>query len=745
LIDLLKAKERVKDVASNPLILSLICLVHRRRLDLPRGRAALYEECLEILLEVWDRDDKDLDQQFPSYEQKRHLLQRIAHRMHSKRIREIDRRDLEALVFEFLPDVGGLDAAETLVRRIEVRSGIIVERSIDRMAFAHLTLQEYLVSQYFIKEQEELFYSFYKIDDWAAWREPLLLMFGDRTMSRRLLPALSSVQPALAISGIVEIDPASLDRLHAKELVEAFITQVNEHSSLLQDGLPALVGLLGLEEDPFGSIVENFIGDLGRGTDPHQFQTLLDALSRTASPENAWVLLSLLATKPGQEMRNAVYAALGRIGDLAIRQARVLLDKGTLETDTYFGILGATATPAAATALWELCNLEPPPDREVEWALAWGSKLTDPEVEEVLHEISVEGAAPTYDPMMWPYRTGDRSALAGIAVASIARLQHRFGTLLEIAASLQVFTSLSLKICFPLLIGSFGRVLPPNTTTDEGMALRQARDAIVRALQIPSLAIRVGFGFWYGSFWYGSFRRRRLFFGAGIRPTFLDDSAVKDWWIGLRYYIERSHRRRPTTMRAIGSLSCPFVVGMCCVAYTLALRSYLPPSGTFIGFWWWLPIWGKALVSLILLGPGSILVGFLAADDRDFSVLTLLPVSLVMNMILILSPLVFWLLFISVTAPDIYERAFIHRRFEQGLHMTIALASAACGAVAGLSASRYFGLHLWTASITGAVFGIASILAVWLQGTSRAFAENPVADWLQSYSRGEEILRESNR
>ena len=45
----------------NPLILSLIALVHYRRRDLPQGRTKLYQECLEILLEVRDKEDKELD------------------------------------------------------------------------------------------------------------------------------------------------------------------------------------------------------------------------------------------------------------------------------------------------------------------------------------------------------------------------------------------------------------------------------------------------------------------------------------------------------------------------------------------------------------------------------------------------------------------------------------------------------------------------------------------------------------
>ena len=332
LIELLRIKERLRDIASNPLILSLICLVHRRRRNLPRGRAELYEECLHILLEVWDRDDKDLDQEFPSYEQKRQLLQRIAQRMHTEKIREIDRRDLEKLVLEFLPEVGGPDEAKALVSQIEVRSGIITERSINRMAFAHLTLQEYLVSEYFGMQEENLFVELNNIDDWAAWREPLLLMFGDRRISKRLLQVLAQRRPPLAISGIAETDPAHLDKTLAGELVRQFIAEMHEDAGLLQDGIPPLVGLLGLEEDPFESVVEEFILALVQTGSRLQFQTLIDALCGSASVENARMLLTLVATEGGRKMKEAVYTSIGRIGDVAIREAQEWRVRGALDT-----------------------------------------------------------------------------------------------------------------------------------------------------------------------------------------------------------------------------------------------------------------------------------------------------------------------------------------------------------------------------------------------------------------------------
>ena len=44
---------RVFELTRNPLLLTNICLVHRHRGALPRKRARLYEECIDVLLEHW--------------------------------------------------------------------------------------------------------------------------------------------------------------------------------------------------------------------------------------------------------------------------------------------------------------------------------------------------------------------------------------------------------------------------------------------------------------------------------------------------------------------------------------------------------------------------------------------------------------------------------------------------------------------------------------------------------------------
>src|SRR5579859_3845551 len=133
------------------MLLSLICLVYHLRRDLPRGRAALYDECVEILLGVWDRVDKKLNISKPTLDEKRKILRHVAFILHTNGQKDISRQELVSLVMN---DLGtSKEDAHIVVRQIEVRSWLIVELVIDRLAFSHLTLQEFFVVEYLHTEK----------------------------------------------------------------------------------------------------------------------------------------------------------------------------------------------------------------------------------------------------------------------------------------------------------------------------------------------------------------------------------------------------------------------------------------------------------------------------------------------------------------------------------------------------------------------------------------------------------------
>ena len=55
LLRAIRADTRVQALAHNPLLLSVLAMVHQRGVGLPQRRAELYDECTDMLLGYWDQ------------------------------------------------------------------------------------------------------------------------------------------------------------------------------------------------------------------------------------------------------------------------------------------------------------------------------------------------------------------------------------------------------------------------------------------------------------------------------------------------------------------------------------------------------------------------------------------------------------------------------------------------------------------------------------------------------------------
>jgi predicted NACHT family NTPase len=104
LIAAIESNPRAADLAVNPLLLTVIALVHRYRDSLPGRRSELYEEAVEVLLGNWDAAKPGMPPQFTIGEIKldsgdrRSLLEPIAFWMHAREQREIELDDLRSLL-----------------------------------------------------------------------------------------------------------------------------------------------------------------------------------------------------------------------------------------------------------------------------------------------------------------------------------------------------------------------------------------------------------------------------------------------------------------------------------------------------------------------------------------------------------------------------------------------------------------------------------------------------------------------
>lgn len=200
--------ESLLRIARTPLILSLVTLVHKNRTaDLPKGRARLYRECLDILLDIWDSKDKGIAlPDAPSPNDKLLALKTIAFHYVNEGFLEMDIDGLEALVAPLLPSLTKKVSAKSLIKQIYERSGVLVEQAIGKYGFAHRALHDYLAASHIAEQNLDVL-----LIDHAAeerWREVILIAIGlvqPKQRAETLLASLlrrSDENPAsLALAG----------------------------------------------------------------------------------------------------------------------------------------------------------------------------------------------------------------------------------------------------------------------------------------------------------------------------------------------------------------------------------------------------------------------------------------------------------------------------------------------------------------------------------------------------------------
>ena len=207
LMSAIRGNERIRDLAINPLLLTVIALVHRDRVKLPDRRAELYAEAVDVLLGKWDEargvggvsimEDRPFE-----VGDKRLMLQSLALWMHEREQKEITQADL----FAFLEkQFGGMVsdpqrrriAIEKFQRVIEERTGLLAARGEGVYAFSHLTFQEYLAARSLAGRDDYVNYTIRHTGN-AWWREVILLEAGH--LSGESIERVSRLISAIAAS-----------------------------------------------------------------------------------------------------------------------------------------------------------------------------------------------------------------------------------------------------------------------------------------------------------------------------------------------------------------------------------------------------------------------------------------------------------------------------------------------------------------------------------------------------------------
>ncbi|NET85438.1 MAG: NACHT domain-containing protein [Moorea sp. SIO1F2] len=194
--------DRIKLLARNPLLLTIIALIHRYQAVLPKERYKLYDKAVETLLTSWDANKELSSDKWLSYlslDDLRRLMEWLAYWIHTQGDAEdndsgtlIDKDELIKQLAEQIKTLKQVDLykakqeAKRFVELIQKRTGLLNEQGQDCYGFVHKTFQEYLCAQE-INYQAENEYDFgivlnqirEHLHD-SHWREVLLLLIAQQ-------------------------------------------------------------------------------------------------------------------------------------------------------------------------------------------------------------------------------------------------------------------------------------------------------------------------------------------------------------------------------------------------------------------------------------------------------------------------------------------------------------------------------------------------------------------------------------
>jgi predicted Zn-dependent protease/energy-coupling factor transporter ATP-binding protein EcfA2 len=210
LLATVKESPGVQRLAVNPLLLTIIALIHRQEAELPNQRVRLYDKATEVLLYSWERA-KGLKWEI-GVEEMRRRLEHIGFWMYqlyeegtaeAGRAAVVEREALERELAHFLRDrlpdrTQAADEARHFLDRVQSRAGLLMEQGRALYSFAHLTFQEYFAAM-------DVYYRFQDQLDLDVVREVVLGHLHEPAWREVGLLVMSKLKPRPASRIVREV------------------------------------------------------------------------------------------------------------------------------------------------------------------------------------------------------------------------------------------------------------------------------------------------------------------------------------------------------------------------------------------------------------------------------------------------------------------------------------------------------------------------------------------------------------
>lgn len=201
----------VGQLATNPLLLTILALMKRQGVSLPERRAQLYETYLKTLLRTWNlaRSLDGRPQREVNDSETLRVLAPLALWMHesSPGVGLVKREKVRRKLVEIYQQRGAPDAeaaSERLLTDVHKYASLLLERGPGEYGFIHLTFQEYLAAVAVVQQGQQgiapIVAALTSHLGREGWREVTLLAVGYLGLSQQREEAASEVVLQLAAS-----------------------------------------------------------------------------------------------------------------------------------------------------------------------------------------------------------------------------------------------------------------------------------------------------------------------------------------------------------------------------------------------------------------------------------------------------------------------------------------------------------------------------------------------------------------
>lgn len=298
------ANQQVRDLATTPLMVTIFCMVSYSH-ELPRLRARLYEDAVEVLLTETTFKEGDEFRGLEEWggvdpETRRDRLAFIAFTLQARQVTFLLESDLVDLVWEHFganKETAAEDARRFL-RGVTEHGGLLEAQDDQYGFFTHATFQEYLAGRYlaeeFSPEEQEQFLEKHIADD--QWEESLRLAAG-------YLSIKGQKQADRFVNLIAAMGHAEKERAHAITLAGLALSDIRADRRIpetVQTVAQDMLGVLTANPPRAGTRLRYRLGmALGEIDDPRFAPTPLSQLGRGAGGEGRVILPELVSIPAG--------------------------------------------------------------------------------------------------------------------------------------------------------------------------------------------------------------------------------------------------------------------------------------------------------------------------------------------------------------------------------------------------------------------------------------------------------------